>query len=232
MQATIQDRGALRKAILKSQHCQRNFDLKRSFPEEDLELLKTACQQAPSKQNAAFYKAHFVFERKRIEEICRATKGFIFKTKMGGVDYQTNSQTLANLVIVFEEIEPFKDPQDKLYRNGEIEAIARGQATMRQRLTLKKDALLAVGVAAGYVNLAAGLMGYGTGCCSCFHERDIKKALGLSRKPLLIMGVGFKDTQRNRREHHQDQTFIFPSKKKQPIEVSVHGIAAAAKTAV
>ena len=208
----------IRKAILKSQHCQRNFDLNRTFPEEDIELLKTAVSQCPSKQNIAFYKVHFIFDRPTIESLHKETRGFT----VGDGTHQTNSQVLANLVVVFEEIAPAKD-NNQFYTNEQLEKVATGTASKEDIQTLENDKKLAVGIAAGYLNLTATFLGYSTGCCSCFNGGNIKKILGFNGSVLLMMGVGFKDTARNRREHHLDKNFIFPSKRKQPIEINVIG---------
>ena len=209
----------IKKAILKTQHCQRNFDLSKSFPEEDIQLLKTAVTQCPSKQNIRFYSAHFVFDRGIIEKIHSATKGF-------GIDpenMQTNSQTLANLLIVFEEALPeTKSPYD-LLRTRELKAKSEGRLTEGQKDVIRRDRDQAVGVAAGYVNLTAGLLGYATGCCACFDKDKIKSLLDLKGDPLLIMGIGVKDMSRNRRQHHEDKSFIFPSFKKQEIPVRFIG---------
>lgn len=220
----------IRKAILKSQHCQRNFDLTKEIPEEDVELLKTAVSQCPSKQNMAFYKAHFIFDRKVIEDIHKHTKGF-------GVDpenYQTNSQVLANLVVVFEENSPHsmvsenEGTNKKFWRNEETKALAEEQENENHLTTLKRDKDQAVGIAAGYLNLTASLLGYATGCCACFDGDKIKSILNLENKPILLMGIGFRDFSRNRREHHKDKNFIFPSFKKQPVEVHTIGQASVA----
>ncbi|MCY4513371.1 MAG: nitroreductase family protein, partial [Bdellovibrionales bacterium] len=217
------DRSEIRKAILKSQHCQRNFDLSQTFPEEDIELLKTAISQCPSKQNIAFYKAHFIFDREIIEKLHNETKGFTIKTTENEpLKSQTNSQILANLVVVFEEIEPSRK-DSKFYTNEQLERKAQNNASQADLQTLKKDKQLAVGVAAGYLNLTATLLGYSTGCCSCFSGANIRKILHLENQVLLMMGIGFKDINRNRREHHLDKNFIFPSKRKQPIEVNIIG---------
>ena len=217
-------RNEIRKAILKSQHCQRNFDLGQTFPEEDIELLKTAISQCPSKQNIAFYKAHFIFDREVIGKLHEETKGFIINPKEDESRQvsQTNSQVLANLVVVFEGIEPSKG-DSKFYTNDQLERVDQKKGSKRDLQILENDKKLAVGIAAGYLNLTATLLGYSTGCCSCFKEDNIRKILGLKEPVLLMMGIGFKDISRNRREHHLDKNFIFPSKRKQPIEVNTIG---------
>ena len=203
---------AIKKAILKSQHCNRNFDLSQNFPKEDIELFKTAVSQCPSKQNICFYNVHFIFDRKIIEEIHANTKGF-------GIDpdnYQTNSQTLANLLAVFEDAEIATDG-----RNEQLQALDKGAVSKEDKRILNKDRDQAVGIAAGYLNLTASLLGYVTGCCSCFDNQKVKEILGVKGKPLLLMGIGFKDMHRNRREHHLDKNFIFPSFKKQAVQVNI-----------
>ena len=164
----------IKKAILKSQHCQRNFDLEPSFTAEDIELLKTAVSQCPSKQNVAFYKAHFIFDRIIIKQIHEQTRGFILKPELGDDSpKQTNSQTLANLLVVFEKINPKKANEGKDYRSIHFDKFANGSANEDDLKILNKDALLAVGIAAGYINLTAALLGYCTGCCSCFNSPGI-----------------------------------------------------------
>ena len=209
----------IKKAILKTQHCNRNFDLNQQIPEKDLQLLKTAVSECPSKQNVRFYSCHFVMDREIIEKIHEATKGF-------GVDpknFQTNSQTLANLLVVFEKAEPSCDSEEDKYRTMELKAKQEGTWTEKELQILQKDTDQAVGVAAGYLNLTAGLMGYATGCCACFDTQKVKNILNLKNDPLLLMGIGFKNSSRNRREHQLDKNFIFPSFKKQPIDIRFIG---------
>lgn len=207
----------IKNAILKTQHCNRNFDLNKPIPKEDLELFKTAVSQCPSKQNIAFYNVHFIFDRHIIEQIHNATRGFGIDPK----NYQTNSQTLANLLVVFEEAEARnKNPIDE-YRNEQMMAKSKGDFKEADKQVLRRDRDQAVGIGAGYLNLTAGLLGYVTGCCACFEVEKIKKILSIRGEPLLLMGIGFKDLSRNRREHHLDKNFIFPSFRKQPIHVNL-----------
>jgi hypothetical protein len=42
----------------------------------------------------------------------------------------------------------------------------------------------------------------------------VQKILGLNKQILLIMGIGFKDEQRNRREHHTHPSEVFPTNQK------------------
>ena len=59
----------IKKAVLRSQHCQRNFDLESSIPDADIETLIHAATNCPSKQNIAFYKLHVLTDRDTIEQV-------------------------------------------------------------------------------------------------------------------------------------------------------------------
>jgi hypothetical protein len=83
-----------------------------------------------------------------------------------------------------------------------------------------RDCHMAVGIAAGYVNMTASLLGYNTGCCACFDNVSIEDYLKLDGSVELLMGVGYKNEDVNRRIHPVTG-FMFPTKKKQPISVNV-----------
>lgn len=197
------------KAIHRSQHCQRNWDLSKEIPQEDLELLVTAATQCPSKQNVAYYKAHFITNRSVIEAVHEKTNGFTTPKRT-----TTNTQVLANLLVVLEgyyaELEP-------TFRNDQWESVKTGTVTEGIMNVIKRDQHMAVGIAAGYLNMTASLLGYSTGCCACFDPVGIKEILGLENEPVLLMGIGFKDPNLNRRIHHKDHSFVFPTKSKQAI---------------
>jgi len=207
------------KAIHRSQHCQRNWDLSKEIPQEDLDLLVEAATQCPSKQNIAYYKAHFITNRDLIEKIHSHTDGFTInnyinpKTKKNSV---TNSQVLANLLIVFET---HRDPERVKGRNCETmaEQTELYKTDYDNNEVLRRDQDMAMGVAAGYVNVTAAMMGYSTGCCACFNPLEVQDLMGLDGMPRLLMGVGFKQEGTNRRIHHKNRGFQFPSLPKQPV---------------
>ena len=58
-----------KKAVITSQHCQRNWDLNKVIPEQDIEIFKHVVTNCPSKQNIAYYDVYFINNRKIIEEI-------------------------------------------------------------------------------------------------------------------------------------------------------------------
>lgn len=211
------DHATIKKAIIKSQHCQRNWDLTQSIPQEDLDLLVHAVTQCPSKQNIAFYKAHFIQDRALIEQIHEFTR---HNSRHPKYETETNSQILANLVVVFERNDFVPSLSNDIYRSEETELIIKGQKTAAEIAVLQRDSEMAVGIAAGYLNLTAGILGYSTGCCACFQESEVKKLLNLEQDPILLMGVGFKNPDVNRRVHHQLSDFVFSTKIKQPIPIT------------
>jgi len=211
------DHSIIEKAIIESQHCQRNWDLSQSIPQEDLDLLVHAVTQCPSKQNIAFYKTHFIQDRALIEQIHEFTR---HNSRHPKYKTETNSQILANLVVVFERNDFVPSLSNDIYRNEETELIIKGQKTAAEIPALQRDSEMAVGIASGYLNLTAGILGYSTGCCTCFQESEIKKLLNLEQNPILLMGVGFKNTSVNRRVHHQLPDFVFSTKIKQPISTT------------
>jgi nitroreductase len=146
------------KAIIKSQHCQRNWDLTREIPQEDYRLLMTAATQCPSKQNIAHYRVHAVTNRDIIERIHENTKGFSLDFNPDHAT--TNSQVLANLLIVLEKNPvDITDPYDQ-YRTDQTLEMAQGKLSDTSKAILMRDCHMAVGIAAGYLNVVASMLGY------------------------------------------------------------------------
>lgn len=209
----------IKKAVVKSQHCQRNWDLSKGILQEDLDLLIHAATNCPSKQNIAHYKVHFITNRGVIEDIHENTAGFTNYARYPA-GKETNSQVLANLLIVFEAYDFRLTLPDTIFRNDETKAwLDNNSLTPQQEAAMTRDRHMAAGIAAGYVNVISSMIGYSTGCCACFDNDKVKHIINADNEILLLMGVGYPDTTRNRREHHS-ANFVFPTKKKQPIIVN------------
>tara|TARA_B100001113_G_scaffold280332_1_gene235065 strand:- start:2715 stop:3302 length:588 start_codon:yes stop_codon:yes gene_type:complete len=178
--------------IEQSQRCQRNWDLTKSVKDEDIELFKTAVSQCPSKQNRIWYNVVFVKDRKIIEKIHDTTDRFDYPD---GIE-KTNSQTLANLLVIFnaDKDERVKTTRDELLEDFD-ESYFVGSS---------------IGIASGYLNLTAHLLGYKTGFCGGFRFEKVDKILN-TKNSKLIMGIGYPDDKRDRREHHLDFNYIYPS---------------------
>jgi nitroreductase len=199
----------IKKAIIRSQHCQRNWDLSKEIPGDDLELIKTAVTECPSKQNVAYYTVHFITDRNQIEEIYNSTDGFVVNFQSNAT--VTNSQVLANLLLVFTDSE--EEPMENIVGDKFVPS-----KFIETEEDMLKDKHMAVGIGAGFANITASMLGYSTGCCACFDPTAVQKVLNTDKHVHLLMGIGFKDESRPRREHHVDD-FVFPTKKKQQIQV-------------
>lgn len=200
----------LKKAIVRSQHCQRNFDLSKEIPQDDIETLVYAATNCPSKQNIAFYNLHVITDRTIIEKLHELAPGTHAYDAEGNMVATTNSQVLANAIFVYEQLE-LSDLTEKGFNKWQ-------DADESDIEVFKRDRATAIGIASGYVNLTASILGYNTGCCQCFLTMEIKEYLGLKNKPAMIQGIGFKDQTRNRRLHEKNG-LMFPTRKKEEIEV-------------
>ena len=213
----------IEKSVIRSQHTQRNWNLDKKLPKEDVNTLLQAVTNCPSKQNIAFYKVHFIQDRDIIEEIHENTYGFgTGKAPVNGIrQTETNPQTLANLLVIFEDYNYLDDLKDDIHRNQATrEYLKNGYLSEETEKELTRDKQIALGIASGYLNLSASLMGYRTGCCQCMDSAEIKEVAMLNEEPLLLMGVGFPQDGVSRRRHHI-RDFTFHTKKKQPIKYEV-----------
>lgn len=235
----------LEKTITKSQRCQRNWNLSKEIPIEDIKTLKTSVTQCSSKQNRVFYKCKFITNRNLIEKIYKKTikAGYIpdnswytlnelgltheEATKQGytrqqkhynlwgkpiydDTDMSTNPQVLGNLLVAFiADRDPSEGYRVRSERQNGIH-LSRDY----QSLETKRDADVALGIATGYLTLTANMLGYSSGCCQCHDEMEISELLGETSPTLLLMGIGYPDTERSRLLHHVSDK-KFPSRNKQ-----------------
>lgn len=206
----------IKAAVIKSQHTQRNWDLSKDINEEDMDLLVHTVTNCPSKQNVAFYEVVVIKDRALIEAIYEETNGFI----TGPASTTTNSQVLANVLFAFVPV----SNEDLLiakneHRNTQLDNIKTGKVSETDIKNLERDRYTAIGIASGYLNLTASILGYSTGCCACFNPQRVQEILGTKNPIELLMGVGWKDETKNRRIHHVTG-YVFPTKKKQEITVT------------
>jgi len=207
----------IKETIHESQKCQRNWDLNKQIPEEDKNLIIESATNSPSKQNLNYFKLHVIEDREMIEKIHDNTKGFgpIYSDYDSELreenSYDENQQ---------EEGEMYTNPQ---VLGQMLLAFTKNEDTLLQRQEddeWTEDRSMAIGIAAGYVNVVATQLGYATGCCKCMDSEAVKEVLG--ETPILLMGVGIADKTRDRREHHTED-FKFPTlKKMKNIETVIH----------
>jgi hypothetical protein len=73
-------------------------------PEEDLEVIRTAVTECPSKQNVTFYKPIFVTNRDVIKQIHDSSMlGGVVNKHTNEFTMKTQAQLLANLLVVLVE---------------------------------------------------------------------------------------------------------------------------------
>jgi len=203
----------IKKAVIRSQHCQRNFDLTKEMPAEDLETLVHAATNCPSKQNISFYNLHVITDAELIEQIHVLSTGVTANNITTDKSVETtNSQTKANVLFIYER---------KSLSDMTLKALAKWKMYDESEVKIfERDLNTAIGISAGYVNIIASIMGYSTGCCQCFQQENIKSLLNLKGDPEIIMGIGYNNESVNRRIHATDPTLMFPTNKKEEIEVS------------
>ena len=195
-----QYRKFLKDTVIKGQKCQRNWNLAKQIPKEDLDVIVHAATQCPSKQNLDLCSLLVIQNREIQEKIYEKTW-----TRPGEEVGRYNPQVLANALLVFLPKEPTNNTRNREVRNNEKDI-------------LRNDRHQAVGVAAGFVNVVSQSLGYSTGCNKCFDKESIRKILNIDVDPVLMMGVGFKDESRNRRMEHVEDTKV-QSFSKLPIPV-------------
>ena len=197
----------LKKAILRSQRCQRNWDLTKQLSEEQLELVLHAATECPTKQNIPVYSVKVIQDRKMIEAIYEWTYGPAPSDTPTEKKGKWNPQVLANTLLVFTEhdfsTDIGSDRSPETSRPKELR-------TDEDNRYIHDDVMQAVGVAAGYVNLTSTMLGLQTGCCKCMIPQEIQKIIGGNEKPLLLMGVGFGKKDAPRRVH-QTSGQVMPS---------------------
>ena len=169
-------------------------------------ILVHAVTQCPSKQNYAYYRVHVVTDRNKIQSIYDATTGF----KITGTDQvYKNTQTLANVLFAFEVLTPNskRHKHNELYENESTDDV------------ITKDRLTSLGIATGYLNLTASLLGYYTGYCQCFDCDAVCEILNTDNSISILLGVGFNNPDIDRKQHHLSSDILYPSADKETIEV-------------
>jgi len=180
------DKRLLKTIIKDSQRTQRNWNLDKTIPKEDIELLKLSVSECPSKQNLIWYNVTFVTNKNIIKKIYQQTDGFTYS--FDPLKTTTNSQTLANMLVIFSDD---KDVKKDI------------------KISDTDDTLISIGISSAYLNYTAHLLGYKTGYCACFDKIKVGKII--DRTDLrLIVGIGYPDETKDRRQHHLDD-FIYPS---------------------
>lgn len=231
-------------AVDSSQRAQRNYDLSKTIPTQDLKTLIYAAVNSPSKQNETHYSLQIYTDQSIIKQIYDNTKKFTINAhkqeKIFGVDENgkywqddthsvKNSQILANVLFVYVK-------EEGIARGG-THAVGKEHRESNAMRLYDEQISISVGISAGELILSAGLLGYKTGICSAMNEDPIKKLLGVKNKIKLLVGVGYPNIDVDRRLHSEtlnrdlpeglrngdpDEHWKFPSFEKN-IKVTLNG---------
>jgi len=193
----------IKQAIDTVQRAQRNYDLSKRIPKEDLELLIYAAKNSPSKQNETHLSLHIFTDECIIKQIYGCTNKFTLGVKEAldedkGEEWLyenysvKNSQIYANALFVYVE-------DDGEARGATHLRAQHGDEFSKRILTEQKN--YSMGISIGELILTAGLLGYKTGICSAMDEEQVKQILGTDRSVKILVGVGFENEGVDRRLH-------------------------------
>tara|TARA_B110000503_G_scaffold104374_1_gene155689 strand:+ start:55 stop:801 length:747 start_codon:yes stop_codon:yes gene_type:complete len=208
-------RNKIKQAVDVTNRAQRNYDLTKSIPQEDLDTLIHAAANSPSKQNETHYSLNVSTDANTIYQIYEQTKKFTLynpdNSPVGTIDetdnYKqdntnsvTNSQILANAIFVYHDAQP--QEENNSYQINLDHQLARANpANSNINKNYNQQRNYSVGISVGELILAAGLLGYRTGICSAFDGLAIKNILGSKTTPSLLVGIGYNNPNINRRTH-------------------------------
>ena len=199
----------LKKAIDSAQRSQRNYDLSKSVPQDDLDTLIYAAVNSPSKQNETHYSLYVYTDQDIIRQIYNNTKKFTmirdqqdqdesFKVEddvfiQNDAKSVTNSQIYANALFVYvAEQGDTRGSQHKAAKENPNSTAAK---------VYNEQVAYSMGISVGELILSAGLLGYKTGICSALDTRPIRDILGIKQNPKLLVGVGIPNSQLDRTQH-------------------------------
>lgn len=201
----MKDRHNLKRAIDTAQKAQRNYDLSKSLSNEDLEFLIYSAINSPSKQNETHYSLHVFTEERIIKEIYNETNKFTLSINESldvnkGEEWLyenlsvKNSQVYANVLFVY--VKDSGEARGATHLKGK-------KGDLFANKVLKEQINFSIGISVGELILTANLLGYRTGICTAMEEDNIKKIIGATNEPKILVGVGFENPQTDRRLHYE-----------------------------
>lgn len=194
-------------AIATAQRAQRNYDLSKTIPDNDLQTLIYAATNSPSKQNEVHYSLHVYTDQTKIREIYNCTKLFsVNKTPEEGMFEHRdgkfwqdetrsvyNSQILANVLFVYLAHEGAAI--------GGTHLLAKQNRSSIMNDFYQESKSYSIGISIGELILSANLLGYKTGICSAMNADDVAKVINVDKEPKVLVGIGFENTGVDRRLH-------------------------------
>lgn len=210
----------IKKAVTATNKAQRNYDLTKCIPQEDLDTLIYAAVNSPSKQNETHYSLHVYTDQAIIKQIYSHTKKFTmirdrqdqeesFKVEddvfiQNDVKSVTNSQIYANALFVYVT--------EQGETRGSQHRAAKENPNSTAAKVYNEQIAYSMGISIGELILSAGLLGYTTGICSALDTKPIRDILGTKQNPKLLVGVGFPNNQLERTQHSEVLNRDIPEK--------------------
>ena len=202
----------IRKAVDSSNRAQRNYDLSKSIPQKELDTLIYAATNSPSKQNETHYALYVYTDRDIIYEIYNHTKkhtlGISEALEEGkGEDWLyenqsvKNSQIYSNILFVY--VDDDGDARGATHLKGK-------NGDESSKLVLDEQKNYSIGISVGELILSAGLLGYKTGICSALDIDPIKNIMQITSEPKLLVGVGYSNSDMDRRLHAETRNKDVP----------------------
>ena len=232
-------RTEVKQAVDVARVAQRNWDLDRQIPEEDLETLIYAAQNSPKKQMETHFSLHVFTHKEKIREIYDQTKKFSVypvtdvspkneddwkppENMFADIDgnfYQDdhfsvkNSQILANAMFVYCE--------DKRSVRGGTHFMAKVDGASPNVKSLYEEQIdFSIGISVGILLNSAAMMGYKTGICSALEDDEIAHLLpldpdGSMQNPKLLIGIGYDNPGVDRTLHQETMNKDLPEDRRQ-----------------
>ena len=201
----------IKQAVDTTNRAQRNYDLTKSIPQEDLDTLIYAAANSPSKQNETHYSLHVYTDQNIIKQIYNHTKKF---TMIRDQQDQTESFKVENDIFIQNDTKSITNSQ--IYANA-LFVYVKGEGSINKynvqhyaaKLNPNSSAAKAyeeqiaysIGISVGELILSAGLLGYKTGICSALDTRPVRDILGTEQNPKLLVGVGIPNSHLERTMH-------------------------------
>ena len=209
-----------------ARRAQRNWDLSKVIPAEDLDTLIYVAQNSPKKQMETHYALHVFTDKEKIRAIYDNTKKFsLFPVNENG-DYRSlsddettamfqdrdgefwqadeysvkNSQIFANAIFVYTE--------DRRTVRGGTHFLAQQGGSPNILSIYEEQIDFSIGISVGQLILSAAMMGYKTGICSALDSNPISEILGKRSdgklmNPKLVIGIGYEQDGVDRRLHQE-----------------------------
>lgn len=202
----------IKTAVSIAQRAQRNYDLSKTIPAQDLETLIYVAANSPSKQNETHYQLKVYTDQNKIKEVYNCTKRFSlikdntdkeksFKESADGIFWQNidtsvhNSQILANALFVY--IDDDGEPR------GGNSSIAQNTSNIYSESfqNYRNQKSYSIGISVGQLILSATLLGYRTGICSAFDPSAVQKIINTDKEIKLLVGIGYENQGIDRQLH-------------------------------